>query len=92
MEEINGKKEKGMPHYRTPLSVKMDELAKAGYQTEFQITDNGLKSLRNGKLYQPEELKIVEHFRFEGISDPDDMAVMYAVITNDGQKDELIVE
>jgi hypothetical protein len=31
-------------------------------------------------------LKILEHFRYEGITNPDDEAVMYVVETNDGLK------
>jgi hypothetical protein len=83
-------KDKSMPHYRTPLSVKMDVLAKEGFDREFQITKEGLKELKSGKIYKSQDLKIVEHFRFEGISDPDDMAVMYAIITNDGLKGTIV--
>jgi hypothetical protein len=90
MEDVNMEKDKEMPHYRTPMSVKMDLLTKEGFDTEFQITSEGLKAIKWGKVYQPNELKIVEHFRFEGISDPDDMAVMYVVTTNDGLKGTVV--
>jgi hypothetical protein len=88
--DINKDKDKEMPHYRTPMSVKMDILTKEGFDTEFQITRQGLKALKTGKIYKPEELKIIEHFRFEGISDPDDMAVMYVVVANDGSKGTVV--
>jgi hypothetical protein len=90
MEEVNRDKDKEMPHYRTPMSVKMDILTKEGFDTEFQISEEGLKALKTGKIYLPDELKIVEHFRFEGISDSDDMAVMYVVVTNDGLKGTIV--
>jgi hypothetical protein len=90
MEDINKDKDMEMPHYRTPLSVKMDVLTKEGFDTEFQISKEGLKALNTGKVYKPEELKILKHFRFEGISDPDDMAVMYVVEANDGSKGTVV--
>lgn len=33
-----------------------------------------------------DELSIVEHYRFEGASDPDDMSVIYAIKSDDGLK------
>jgi hypothetical protein len=78
--------DKGMPHHRTPMTVKTEFLQGKGFTEEFQICAEGLKALNTGKVYQPPELKILEHFRFEGISDPDDMAVMYVVETHDGLK------
>jgi hypothetical protein len=82
--------DKGMPHYRTPMAVKTEALREKGFTEEFQICQEGLKALNSGKIYQPQDLKIQEHFRFEGISDPDDMAVMYVVKTNDGLKGTII--
>jgi hypothetical protein len=35
-------------------------------------------------------MKIVEHFRFEGDSDPADMTVVYALEANDGVKGTVI--
>jgi hypothetical protein len=83
-------KDKAMPHYRTPLAVRTEALQEKGFTQEFQITDKGLKALNTGKIYQPDDLKIVEHFRYEGITDPDDEAVMYAVETKDGLKGTIV--
>ena len=40
----------------------------------------------SGKTFKADELTIVEHYRFEGASDPDDMSVVYAIESNDGLK------
>jgi hypothetical protein len=79
-------KDKAMPHYRTPMAVKMEILQEKGFTEEFQITSKGLKALNSGNIYKPDDLKILEHYRFEGITNPDDEAVMYAVETKDGLK------
>jgi len=83
-------KDTEMPHYRTPMMLKTDELTKQGYDTEFQIVEEGLKSLKTKKVYQPEELTIVNHHRFEGITNPDDMAILYVIETKDGQKGTIV--
>jgi hypothetical protein len=82
--------DKGMPHARTPMAIKVEALREKGFTEEFQICREGLKALNSGKIYKPDNLKILEHFRFEGISDPDDMAVMYVVKTDDGLKGTII--
>jgi hypothetical protein len=70
--------------------LKTDELTKQGYDTEFQIVEEGLKSFKNNKIYKPEELTIVNHHRFEGITNPDDMAILYVIETKDGQKGTIV--
>ena len=42
------------------------------------------------KEYQPSDLTITKSYRFEGDSNPDDMAVLYLIHANDGEKGMLI--
>lgn len=83
-------KDKAMPHYRTPMAIRTEVLQEKGFTEEFQITAQGLKALNTGKIYQPQDLKILEHFRFEGITDPDDEAVLYVIETKDGLKGTIV--
>jgi len=50
---------------------------------EFRWTPDGFTPGR-GKYYQPEQLEIIKVLRFEGESDPSDMAVLYILRTRDG--------
>lgn len=86
----NMDKQTGMPHLRTPMISKIEVLQEKGFTEEFQITPEGLKALGNGKIYGPKDLCILEHFRFEGITNPDDMAILYVMETNDGVKGTII--
>jgi len=86
----NTGKDTEMPHYRTPLTYRIECLCGQGYDSEFQITDEGLKDLKTGEVFQPGEIKIVEHQRFEGISDPDDMAILYVIQTKSGAKGTVV--
>lgn len=36
--------------------------------------------------FGPEQVRIVDHYRFEGESNPDDMSILYAVETTTGLK------
>jgi hypothetical protein len=65
-------------------------MKKYGFDKDFQITEQGLKSMDMDKIYQPEDVKIVNFYRFEGESDPADMAILYVMETNDGMKGTLV--
>jgi hypothetical protein len=40
--------------------------------------------VNGGKTFAADQLVIAEYYRFEGISDPDDMAILYAIETQSG--------
>jgi hypothetical protein len=65
-------------------------MVKEGYTEDFQITEQGLESLHRHHNYSPEQIEVVNFFRFEGESDPDDNAILYVIETNDGTKGTLI--
>jgi hypothetical protein len=71
------------------LASCLNKASSDGYTHNFKIMEEGLQSLENGKLYQPDEVDIVNFFRFEGVSDPDDSAILYVIETNDGTKGTL---
>ena len=65
-------------------------MVEKGFTDQFQATEEGLKSVDTGRVYAPSEIKVHDFFRFEGISDPDDMSILYVIETADGQKGTLI--
>ena len=68
------------------LFERIEDLKNRGFKEEFEVVDKGLKAPTGDKKYTPEQVKIVEHYRFEGESDPGDMTVLYALITDDEAK------
>lgn len=76
----------GMPHYINPLSEKQTSLEEEGYICNFEMMEGGLKCMDTGEVFQPEDIKEADFFRFEGISDPEDMSILYAIETNNGCK------
>lgn len=72
------------------LSTCLNRMIADGYTEDFKVTDNGLEALQHTQKYKPEEVQVVNFFRFEGISDPDDNAILYVIRTTDGTKGTLI--
>jgi hypothetical protein len=70
--------------YRDPMTAKIAELQDQGYKTEFIVKDGDLKD-RDGNSYQASSMTITNEFRFEGESNPDDMAILYAIAGDEGK-------
>jgi hypothetical protein len=77
MEKIN------TPDTMTTSSEILERLRQKHMDNEFRWTPKGFTTA-NGKTYRPEELEIVRILRFEGVSDPSDMEILYIIRTNDG--------
>lgn len=77
-------------HNMNPLSSVEDEMRENGFIEDFKVEDEALKVNGTDKAYTPEQVKIVNFFRFEGSSDPGDMSILYAIETHDGVKGTLV--
>ncbi|MEP6677539.1 MAG: hypothetical protein ABJA78_20425 [Ferruginibacter sp.] len=67
----------------TTLSTVLEKLRLRKQDNEFTIV-NGSLSSPAGKAYQPEDLKIIKTYRFEGDSDPSENTILYLIEANDG--------
>ena len=68
----------------------VDELSRRGYTEHFKAVEGGLQALGTGQRFEPKDLVIRGYYRFEGISDPDDMAIAYAIESRSGVRGILI--
>ena len=68
----------------------VDELRRRGYTEHFKAVEGGLQALGTGQRFEPKDLVIRGYYRFEGISDPDDMAIAYAIESRSGVRGILI--
>ena len=66
-----------------------NKLVQDGFTDNFKVGEQGLLSPDKEKVYKPEEVSIVNFYRFEGASDPADNSILYAIETNDGDKGTL---
>ena len=60
------------------LTRAIDDLARAGFGEHFGVDGDDLRSFTTGRRYRAAEVVIREFHRFEGVSDPDDMCIVYA--------------
>ena len=67
----------------TTLSHVMEKLRLKKQDNEFTLSDKGFGTC-TGKYYEPNELKIIKTYRFEGESDPSDSCILYVIEANDG--------
>lgn len=68
------------------LSQILEKLRQKGMDNEIRMSDHGkMQSANLNKIYKPEDLSIVKTYRFEGMSDPGDNAVLYLIEDQDKQ-------
>ncbi|HEX6332731.1 MAG TPA: hypothetical protein VFZ78_00815 [Flavisolibacter sp.] len=74
----------------TDMDSCMKRLEEKGFNQQFRVEKGRLVSLTSDKKYKAKDVTAVNFFRFEGIADPDDMSILYAVETSDGGKGTLV--
>ena len=74
----------------TGLQKCLESAGAKGFISWFKATDKGLKCIGSNRVYQPDEVTVPNFFRFEGISDPDDMSILYEIETHDGCRGTLV--
>ncbi|MEO7046804.1 MAG: hypothetical protein ABI091_15990 [Ferruginibacter sp.] len=67
----------------TTVTSVLEKLRIKKHDNEFKMTPEGFTP-GNKKFYNPEDLKIIRTYRFEGDSDPGDNAIIYLIEANDG--------
>lgn len=72
------------------LSSAIERLASRGFTAHFGVVGGRLRAFDSGKTYGAHEVIIREYQRFEGVSDPDDMAILYAIESTDGTRGSLV--
>ena len=73
----------------TNLEQCLTKLEGKGYTEQFKVEKDRLIAVKKKSKYKAKDVKAANFFRFEGISDPDDTSVLYAIETTDGVKGTL---
>lgn len=71
------------PGEMTTVTSVLEKLRVKKRDKEFRMTPEGFTA-GNEKYYNPEDLKIIKTYRFEGESDPSDSSIIYVIEANDG--------
>jgi hypothetical protein len=71
------------------LAQALDDLYRRGFTERFQAVEDGVRVIGTGATLRPSALVIRDYYRFEGVSDPDDMAIVYAIEDDHGLRGTL---
>jgi hypothetical protein len=75
----------------TTLTEVLALASEHGYTASFRAVDGDNLQITDGaRNLSPEDVRIPNFYRFEGASNPDDMAILYLIETNDGFKGALV--
>lgn len=65
-------------------------LNEMGYKMNPTVRDGELVCMQTEEKFAPEQLALVGSFRFEEISDPEDLSIVYAIQANNGARALLV--
>ncbi len=74
----------------TDMEKCLRKLEAQGFTDHYKVEKTKLLDITNDKKYKAKDVKAVNFYRFEGISDPEDMSILYAIETSDGRKGTLV--
>lgn len=69
----------------------MDKYQQKGYTTNYRFVDNRLIDTTTNKEYFADDIFIVTQYRFEGMSNPSDMSILYIIKTKDKSKGTMLI-
>lgn len=72
------------------VSTATTELYKKGYESNFVFVDGRMQETETRKHYTPQDMTVMEFYRFEGESDPGDNSIVFAVECKDGTKGVIV--
>lgn len=79
-----------MKDYGT-LSQALNKLKlEEGYEKDFNLLDDEIELKSEEKTFGVEDFDVDKVLRFEGMSNPDDNAIIYAITTSKGDKGVLV--
>jgi hypothetical protein len=88
MEDLNYKEANDKSTEMKTLTTCLQRAVKDGYTENFTVTKQGLCAADNC-TYSPEDVQVVDFFRFEGESDPADNTILY-IIECKGKKGTIV--
>ncbi len=68
----------------------INDLKARGYDLDFNLKENYLECANTKRQLSPHEFDIMEVYRFEGMTNPSDSSILYAIQSHDGLKGVLV--
>ena len=74
----------------TTVTDTLNTLKEEGYVLDFNLKPDCIERKSHDFLLYPDDFVIDKFYRFEGASNPDDSAIIYAISSRDGQRGTLL--
>jgi hypothetical protein len=68
----------------------INELKKEGFTEDFNLCDAGVENKNKKIVHDANMFNVVEYYRFEGLTNPGDSVILYAIETTNGEKGLLL--
>lgn len=75
----------------TTLSEAVNDLEKRGFTADFKLCSDGIECAMLDLKLHPNHFEILESYRFDGMTDPADEAIVYAIASKDGKTKGILV-
>ncbi|QJP33168.1 phosphoribosylpyrophosphate synthetase [Nonlabens sp. Ci31] len=72
------------------LSTAIEDLQSKGYNTNFDLVEDGVHSKDLKKQWKAGEIEVVQFYRFEGMSSAGDNSILYVLECKTGEKGLLV--
>ena len=79
-----------MPVYDTLVDA-LKDLKDRGFTTDFNLAFDAIECRQTGVCLRPDAFEIVEHYRFEGETNPSDSSIIYGIQSIDGNMKGVLV-
>ena len=63
----------------------LDRYESEGYTSSYRVEEGKLIEVNSKSAYSPEEITIVAEHRFEGMTNPSDLSILYVIETKDNK-------
>lgn len=78
------------PDRPSDVAGAIDELTRRGFPENLRVAHGSVQVVRTGERLRSEDLVIRAYYRFEGVSDPDDLAIVYGIESKSGPRGVLV--
>lgn len=58
----------------------------AGFTDQYRMVEDKMENLTTKAIYTPQDVTIMKEHRYEGMSNPSDMSLLYVIETSDGSQ------
>ena len=68
----------------------LESVRKKGFKEDFKVDNGMMTGINTQRSYSPEQVNILNFYRFEGDSDPADNSILYVIETDDCLRGTLV--